>query len=279
LSSDASHTILDSPQAQRRHVAYGPTQQVYIRWAQERDEDPFHPDPALLINYLAHQRRTRDWKPTTVLAKRSTILDLFSDRSPITESMVYKDYIAALKATDIKPAEIGCLDISPALAYLQSLPNNDDMALVQLTRKLCWLLDICSFLRADDIHCVDINKTTFDKRYLKLFVLLPKERRKGKRIEKVVYISANSDPKLCPLAAYQFYTSRIKDHPVTVPHPKDKNFTICPFIRNTLRLHAAVSMQTISNHMDSISTLIPEVERPTRRVKPRAIGSTIAAES
>ncbi|KAG0349882.1 hypothetical protein BGZ54_004141, partial [Gamsiella multidivaricata] len=129
LSSEASYTILNSPQAQRRHVAYGPVQKVYIQWAQERDEDPIHPDPVLLINYLAHQRHTRDWKLATVLAKRSAILDLFNDRPSITESMVYKDYIAALKATDIMPTEIGCFDISPALTYLQLLPDNDDMSL------------------------------------------------------------------------------------------------------------------------------------------------------
>lgn len=279
LSDDAAQTILDNPPAQRRHATYGPAQRVFIDWAEQQGIDPHVPDPVVFINYLAHQRRTRDWKPNTVLAKRSAILDLFPDRSVITENALYKDYITALKVTNVKPAEIGSLDISPALTFLQSLPVNDDMPLLQLTRKLCWLLGVCGFLRADDIHCIDVSRTQCSDDHLALFIPLPKEKRKGMRIEKVVHIMANSDPTLCPVTAYRSYLSRVADFPSEVPHPKDDKITISPLVRNTVRRSQPVSSQTISNHMDTISTLIPEVEKASRRVKPRAIGSTIAAES
>ncbi|KAI8347542.1 hypothetical protein B0O80DRAFT_376877, partial [Mortierella sp. GBAus27b] len=187
----------------------------------------------------------------------------------------YKDFIAALKGIDVRPAEIGSLDISPALTFLQSLPANEDMTLLQLTRKL-WLIGIIGFLRADDIHCVDVSKTNCTDKALDLFISLPKERRKGKRIEKVAHITANSDTMLCPVATYRSHLERIADSPTTIPHPKDGRLTITPLVHNTYRLTVPVSTQTISNHMDTISILIPEVEKASRRVKPRAISSTLA---
>lgn len=86
LSDDATQTILDSPQAIRRHGTYAPAQQVLLDWAERQGIDPHIPDPIALVNYLAHQRRERAWKPATVLAKRSAILDLFHNRSIIIDN-------------------------------------------------------------------------------------------------------------------------------------------------------------------------------------------------
>ncbi|KAG0227123.1 hypothetical protein BGX31_007085, partial [Mortierella sp. GBA43] len=152
------------------------------------------------------------------------------------------------------------------------------MTLLQLTRKL-WLIGIIGFLRADDIHCVDVSKTNCTDKALDLFISLPKERRKGKRIEKVAHITANSDTMLCPVATYRSHLERIADSPTTIPHPKDGRLTITPLVHNTYRLTVPVSTQTISNHMDTISILIPEVEKASRRVKPRAITSSNQVES
>jgi len=69
------------------------------------------------------------------------------------------------------------------------------------------------------------------------------------------------------------------DHPLTINHPKDPAIKIDPLIRNTRNLHHPASAQTISNHMDVISMTIPELEKATRRVKPRALGSSAAAGS
>jgi hypothetical protein len=69
------------------------------------------------------------------------------------------------------------------------------------------------------------------------------------------------------------------DHPLTINHPKDPVIKIDPLIRNTRNLNHPASAQTISNHMDVISMTIPELEKATRRVKPRALGSSAAAGS
>ncbi|KAF9976636.1 hypothetical protein BGZ75_000209, partial [Mortierella antarctica] len=47
--------------------------------------------------------------------------------------------------------------------------------------------------------------------------------------------------------------------PLEIPHPKDYEVTIMPFIGNSRDLNLTVSSETISNHMDSISFKIPEV--------------------
>ncbi|KAF9944206.1 hypothetical protein BGZ72_002661, partial [Mortierella alpina] len=265
LSTDAADMILDNPQARRRFFHYGPAQQVYIDWVKKEGKDPDTPDPIVLVNYLAYQMRTRKWKSSTTQAKRTAILALFTDRLPITNSPLYQDFMAAIKIRQIRPAQIGSINISPALEFLRSLPTNEVMPFLHLTRKLCWLLGVCGFLRPDDIRCIDVCRSTWSTSTLVLFIPLPKEKRMGNRIEKTVTIHANKDPRLCPVAAYACYLTRTADHPLEIPHPKDNEITITPLIRNSRDLNYTVSSETISNHMDTISVKIPEVERSSRR--------------
>ncbi|KAF9895623.1 hypothetical protein BX616_009217, partial [Lobosporangium transversale] len=143
LDSEAAETILDNPQTQRRHKKYAPAQQVFIDWARQNDRDPFTPNPILLVNYLNHQMRNRPWSPATTLQKRSAILALFPDKSAFDKSHVYKDFITAIKAKHIRPSNALSINLNPALDYIRSLPSNEEMSFLQLTRKLCWLLGVC----------------------------------------------------------------------------------------------------------------------------------------
>ncbi|KAF9992421.1 hypothetical protein BGZ80_008557, partial [Entomortierella chlamydospora] len=92
--------------------------------------------------------------------------------------------------------------------------------------------------------------------------------RLGQRIEKTVAIRPNDDEKLCPVAAYSCYLTRIADYPLVIPHPKDGSIKYAPLLRNSRHLNKPLSAETISNQMDTISCKIPELERATRCIKP-----------
>ncbi|KAF9088931.1 hypothetical protein BGX27_002595 [Mortierella sp. AM989] len=254
VSADAATTILDNPQACRRAKTYGPAQHVFIDWVAREGKDNQVPDPIVVINYLAYQIRTINWSSSTVQAKRSAILNLFPDKTPITDNPVYQAFMTAIKFKNIRPAHVGSVDISPALEFLRSLPKNDDLPFLQLSRKLGWLLGVCGFFaQMTYVASIPIGQNGTPR--------------------------PNNDAKLCPVAAYSCYLTRTADYPLEIAHPKDNSIKYAPLQRNSRHLNKPLLAETISNQMDTISYRIPELERATRRVKPRALGSTLTAEA
>ncbi|KAG0008674.1 hypothetical protein BGZ80_003180, partial [Entomortierella chlamydospora] len=82
-------------------------------------KDHFVPDPILVINYLAFQMRTLKWSSATVQVKRSAILNLFPNKSPIMNNAVYHDFMAAVKAKNIRTAHVGIGSSESAVFFVQ----------------------------------------------------------------------------------------------------------------------------------------------------------------
>ncbi|OMJ23231.1 hypothetical protein AYI70_g2393, partial [Smittium culicis] len=95
------------------------------------------------------------------------------------------------------------MDISPIIEYFREIGDNEKLDIKSLTSKTCWLLAVCGFMRASDIHRIEDAQTTIIDGTLKLVIVAPKEKRKGRPIIRPCEISCHSDKLLCPVEAYR----------------------------------------------------------------------------
>ncbi|KAF8910308.1 hypothetical protein BGZ58_005913 [Dissophora ornata] len=150
-----------------------------------------------------------------------------------------------------------------------------EMDMPDLTRKLCWLLGVCGFMRPDDIFCTDVARSNLVRDKLELEVVFPKERRGRQRIIKYIRISRHPDPQVWPVQTHTTYRTRTLAMDIPTPHPKDPSCLITRLIRHSKDLSKAVLSTTISVYMNAISRLM--VPAGVRPAKLRALGSTLAA--
>ncbi|KAH8557085.1 hypothetical protein BGW37DRAFT_463295 [Umbelopsis sp. PMI_123] len=96
------------------------------------------------------------------------------------------------------------VDISPIVEYFEKLGSNDSMPLAELTKKLCWLLGLCGFLRPSDIERINLEESdwTSTEDSISLMIVYPKGKRLRQRIKKPVTIRSHSQIHLCPVAAF-----------------------------------------------------------------------------
>ncbi|OMJ13050.1 hypothetical protein AYI70_g8747 [Smittium culicis] len=68
---------------------------------------------------------------------------------------------------------------------------------------------VCGFMRASDVHRIDDAQTTTIDGKLKLVIVAPKEKRKGRPIIRTCETSCHSEKFLCPVESYRVYRSRV----------------------------------------------------------------------
>ncbi|PVU96747.1 hypothetical protein BB561_000985 [Smittium simulii] len=148
----------------------------------------------------------------------------------------------------------------------------------ELTSKTCWLIAVCGFLGASDIHRVDDEKTEISNKSIKLIICAPKEKRNSSPIEILVEIKAHSNEILCPVIAYRIYKQRIPNIPFPRPHANNKNLIMNHLFRNTKDFSKPLTVYSISRIIKSI-TIKAVKDNKGITPKDRAIGTTIAART
>ncbi|KAI1290595.1 hypothetical protein EDD11_009174, partial [Mortierella claussenii] len=191
--------IVDSPAMKRKLKQYATTQDRYIKWAVERGVDPMEPQPAQLLNWLASGVALNNWTSGTVDAYKSAIIHMYEDKTPFDDPD-FQQFFQALRRREIKHTKELDIDIQPVVEYLQAQGPNENLSMLVLTQKLCWLLGTCGFLRANDIMCIDLSNSKFHLDHIAavLPILLPKETRGGSRICKYITVKNHEDSFLCP---------------------------------------------------------------------------------
>lgn len=249
-----------------------PTQDAYIQWCLTNAQ-PLQ-EPTSLVNYLASLYRDRQLTVSTLAAYRSAILDIFDDRASASASPQLKTFFTALQKRSIRPDITQPVDISPALTYLRTLGSNSVMPIEDLTRKLCWLLALCSFLRPSDIERVDLDASDWSSNpdRLLLTVVAPKEKRFGQRIRRQVTLRAHNDSKICPVAAFRAYVARHACQPCHESHPALPHVQLHFLIRKIRDNSKPIFAQRISKYIKSVMAHLPNGSN----INGRALGSTRA---
>ena len=221
-------------------------------------------------------RVKRKWQWSTTLTKKSAILALFNDPTVITKDRLFIKFIAAGNSDSIQDQRNVSHDITPILEFFRTLPPNEDLSAQQINMKLCWLIGICGFMRADDVQCIDIAQSDLNPLLVRLAVVFPKELRGSQRIIKHITIKPHPDPALCPVQVLLAYVQRIVRPWATHSHPKDKTYKIVPLVRQAEDYHVPVSAAWIRALMNQVTNkMLPAGRVPSTR----ALGSTLAAVS
>ncbi|PVU91197.1 hypothetical protein BB561_004514 [Smittium simulii] len=147
-----------------------------------------------------------------------------------------------------------------------------------LTAKSFWLIAVCGFLRASDIHRVDYERTEISNNSIKLIICAPKKKRKSSPIERLVEIKAHSDEILCPVIAYKIYKQRIANISCPKPDVNDKNLKMNHLFRNTKDFSKPLTVDSISRIIKSIA-IIAVKDKKEITPKAKAIEATIAART
>jgi hypothetical protein len=148
------------------------------------------------------------------------------------------------------------------------------MSIEDLTRKLCWLLALCGFLRPSDIERIDLDASDWTSKpdRIHLTVVAPKEKRFGQRIRRQVTIQAHSDSKLCPVAAFQTYIARHATPPCHGSHPTLPHVQLNFLTRHVRDNTKPIFAQRISKYIKTVMAHMPNGSR----LNGRALGSTRA---
>lgn len=252
-----------------------PIQDEFLSWIEDGSYEHGINPTVPVVNWLYHTMATKNLKWSSVLNKKSAVLALFKNADEIRKDPVFKAFMDAGASNEIVDTKHHQYTVDPVLAMFRQAPSNMEIPMVDLARKLCWLLGVCGFMRPDDIKCTDVARSSILKDKLQLAVVFPKERRGKQRIIKYVHLSKHNDPAVCVVEAYHAYRARTLAMDLPIAHPKDPNYTIVPLIRNSTALVKPVTSTTISVYMNTVSRLM--VPKNGTLPKLRALGSTLAA--
>ncbi|OMJ09068.1 hypothetical protein AYI69_g10827 [Smittium culicis] len=104
--------------------------------------------------------------------------------------------ILALEETSVTSFICPNIETSPTIDYFRQIGDNEMLDIMNLTSKKFWLLAVFGFMRKRDIHRIDDTQTTIIDGALKLVIVAPKEKRKGRPIIRPCEISCHSDKLL-----------------------------------------------------------------------------------
>jgi len=272
---------LGSEREARKLQIYGVTQERYIKWAVNRDVDPYTPNPTQLTNWLAFGVTTCNWKANTVNTYYKAIKQLYDDPLVFEKDMDSQAFLSVVKSDQVKELHELDVDLSPIRDFFLT-QDIATLSMQELTVWLCWMLTVVGCLRPDSIHCIALNRPSFkiDAKFVILPIHRPKETRDGQPISWSLTIKAHTNPRLCPVATFTEYYSWIKDFPCSIPHPKARKEEYTPLIHSTKigSLTSAVGKDTISHHARSLNHLLPLPEGMTAP-RGHATGSSAAFQA
>ncbi|PVU89610.1 hypothetical protein BB561_005264 [Smittium simulii] len=210
---------------------------------------------------------------------RAPVADLIffpelSEANPLAEEDFFRNPIEEMSIKSFVEFKI---DIAPIVSYFQRLGPTNLLSLKDLTEKTCWLLAVCGFMRASDMHRIDDVRTTLSDTSVCFVIVAPKEKRQGRPIERPCEIKAHNNKLMCPVDAYRIYKQKVANVPCTSPHVNDNDIIINHLFRYIKDNSKPISVDSISRNIKSIAKLI--VTNGKQIPKARAIGATLAASA
>ncbi|KAF9090467.1 hypothetical protein BGX27_002257 [Mortierella sp. AM989] len=277
LHENTINLIRDATSEVIKRSRYKGVQRQFLEWCKKNDQDFFTPNPVTVMNFLAANFQSQHWKSTTVDTYKSQLLQLYPGVTVFQQDPEFNNFFKVLKANTIKDNTSITLDLQPILSFLQGLPSNEDMEPVDLTRKLCWLLGVCAFLRPSDIARIDLSLSGEVGSDIRLVIRRPKEKTNGVHTDKVKFLKPHPNiPALCPVLTYQAYVKRLVGKELQHPHDTNPHLKYNPLVRRLQEPDIPIGADRIRNHIKAIMSMLDLPEGATVP-KARAVGATQAA--
>ncbi|KAJ2868744.1 hypothetical protein GGI22_000668, partial [Coemansia erecta] len=255
-----------------RNRSYTPVQNQFVSWCTTAGTDPLAASAAHIINFLAVRSSERNWSPSTVLAYRSALLDLqpVSTRATIASDPLFAMFFHGLFAHVIREIEQPPVRIQAIFDHIRATPCSA-LTPMQLAQRVCWLLCVVGFLRPADLARIEADKIEFVDNHVRLSILAPKEKRRGLRIRRPVYIHRFADAALCPVAHLEYYLTRaVLPHLDTrTLHPSIPELSYVPLMRKANNYREPITADRIASHVRTLMALGAE---PGTRASARSLG-------
>ncbi|PVU91960.1 hypothetical protein BB561_004095 [Smittium simulii] len=209
----------------KRRSRYHSTQKHFLDWHLANNQSaPIQ--TSHIVNYLAHIFKTKKLSTNTIKSYKSAILNLVADPKTVGNSPCIKEFLRAINETEIKSFVNPEIDISPIVSRINEWGETSGLDNLKLTTKCCWLLSLCGYLRASDIHRIDDARTIITENTLKL--------RKGQPIERPCEINRHPNHILCPVLAYTVFKARIATELCMTPHANNVSIVVNRIFRHTM---------------------------------------------
>ncbi|PVU87726.1 hypothetical protein BB561_006203, partial [Smittium simulii] len=117
----------------------------------------------------------RKLKQYTIKAYKSELLQLVTDKERVKKEKCFIEFIKFLNESDLIKVTNNFINIKPIIDHFKILGPTNNFNTKELTAKTCWLIAVCGFLRASDIHRVDNKRTEISNNSIKSIILAPKK--------------------------------------------------------------------------------------------------------
>ena len=277
--TDAAINVILHPDAQAaRNRSYSSIQGRFEKWCNARQIHTNRATATEVINFLAEGVQSAKWTTGTVYNYKSAILEMIEERELVANDKSLTEFLDSTARLSINSLDRHVPDLSPIVNYFLSQPNNLELALIDHTRKLCWLLAITGFLRPADLERIDTDKSSITNGELKLIIIAPKERRKNSPIEKVVIINSHPNKSICPVQCYEDYKGRFARTDGTRQHPTRQSIWYRGLIRSVKNIDKFITAERISNHIKFIMKMI-SANNDVSAMSARSVGADAAAQA
>ncbi|OMJ26769.1 hypothetical protein AYI69_g3818 [Smittium culicis] len=275
LAIKAIEIILNNPRITKRLRKYHPAQKMFLSWIQS-EKISRKINAADLINFLAKLFVDDKLSVSIIKSYRSAILNICEHSKEISSQPCFITFFKALQEPSIVSFIRPKFNISPVIKQLRPWGPTRNLGTKELAAKFFWLLSIREFLRSTDLHRVDDVQTLVLEDYIRLAIISPKKKRKGRPICKHNEIKSHTDKILCPVETYKEYKKRIGDVECLKEHTNHPEIKLSMLLRHIGDFSRALNTDSITRYINSLTDLM-DLPPGNTRPKTRALGHTMAA--
>ena len=248
ISPQASKLLLASWR-EKSGKTYDSLFRKWAGWCTERDIDPLSGDVTSVVNFLAdlfHQ----GYQHRSLCSYRSAISSVHEpvDGQPIgSHPMVSRLLKGVFHERPPQPRYSTTWDVSVVTNHIESLGDNQDLTLADLTLKVVALLALTRPSRSVDLTNLDIRFRHFCPEGVTFHAAkLAKQSRQTKPVKEFFFPKFEQNKKLCPVLALQEYEKRTSEK-------RSSNGTLSTqLLIAMIKPHKPVSSSTVARWLKTV---------------------------
>ena len=211
LSQDVACFLLKSWRASTR-LQYGPHIKNWLSFCMCREANPFQPSVTLLLDYLFSEFQKETGRTyssmNTIRSAISAVADI-NGQPAGQHPLVVRFMKAVFQERPSFPRSHTTWDPHLVLDYIIALGPDEDLTLIQLSRKLAILMLLLSGQRGQTLHFLDIRNMTVSDLSISFRLGDPlKTSRPGAHMSELVFVAYPTDRRLCVVTSVFCYLAR-----------------------------------------------------------------------
>lgn len=181
-----------------------------MHFSDQRQIDSFDPPVKVVIDFLTslYENNVGYSGINTAKSAISSICAVLTGRDIGKDNLIVRFMRGIYNCRPSLPRYTETWDVSLVLNYLDSLPVNSDLSLIQLSKKLATLFMLLSAQRCQTVHLIKHDNISIQDDKMTVYILdLVKQSKPGTHIEPLVFPRFSND-KLCIVKTTEDYLLR-----------------------------------------------------------------------